>query len=59
MKGKLTLTIDKKIIEQSKKYAASQNRSLSDLVQSYLRAITQNLMTSYPVTDRVRIFGVI
>ncbi len=39
MTTKLTLSMDKKVIEKSKKYAASQNRSLSDLIESYLKSI--------------------
>ena len=40
MTTKLTLSIDKEVIEQSKKFAASHHRSLSDLIESYLKAIT-------------------
>jgi len=40
MTTKLTLTIDKPLIEKAKRYAKSQGRSLSDIVQNYLRAIT-------------------
>ena len=42
MTTKLTLSMDKKVIEKSKKYAASQNRSLSDLIESYLRSVTSS-----------------
>ncbi len=42
MTTKLTLSMDKRIIEKSKKYAASQNRSLSDLIESYLRSVTSS-----------------
>ena len=34
MKSKLTLTLDKDVIEKAKKYAAAQERSLSNLVVS-------------------------
>jgi hypothetical protein len=54
MTTKLTLSIDKKVIVKSKKYAATQNRSLSDLVESYLRSLTQNSGTSSLVTDKVK-----
>ncbi len=54
MTTKLTLSIDKKIIARSKKYAAAQNRSLSDLVESYLRSITQNSVSTPLVTDKVK-----
>ena len=39
MTTKLTLSMDKRVIEKSKKYAASQNRSLSDLIESYLKSV--------------------
>ncbi len=40
MTTKLTISIDKEVIERSKAYAASQDRSLSDLIESYLRSLT-------------------
>lgn len=40
MSTKLTLTIEKSIIEKAKKYAKNKERSLSDLIENYLRAIT-------------------
>lgn len=40
MNTKLTLTIDQSIIEKAKKYARKKERSLSDLVESYLKALT-------------------
>lgn len=40
MSTKLTLTIDQSVIEKAKKYAAESGRSLSDIVETYLRAIT-------------------
>jgi hypothetical protein len=39
---KLTLTIDKTIITEAKVYAASQDRSLSELVENYLKAMVLN-----------------
>ena len=36
MKTKLTLTIEKSIIERAKEFASSSGKSLSDLVESYL-----------------------
>ena len=53
MSTKLTLTIDKNVIEQSKKFAASHNRSLSDLIESYLKAITSADGNNIKVTDKV------
>jgi 5'-deoxynucleotidase YfbR-like HD superfamily hydrolase len=40
MNTKLTLTIEQSIIEKAKKYARKKERSLSDLVESYLKALT-------------------
>ena len=41
MSTKLTLTIDKSVIKQAKKYAKSQGRSLSNLIEEYLIAIIE------------------
>jgi hypothetical protein len=40
MTTKLTLTVEKKIIDRAKRYAQKTGRSLSDLVESYLDNIT-------------------
>ncbi|MEO6130522.1 MAG: DUF6364 family protein [Saprospiraceae bacterium] len=42
MTTKLTLSMDKDVIEKSKKYAESQHRSLSDLIESYLKSLTSD-----------------
>jgi len=39
MDTKLTLKLDKFVIEQAKKYAASQKRSLSRIIESYLKSL--------------------
>jgi len=39
MTTKLTLTIEKDVISLAKKYAADNNRSLSDLVENYLKSL--------------------
>ncbi len=41
MNTKLTLTIEQSIIDKAKKYAKVQGRSLSDIVENYLKAITK------------------
>ncbi len=41
MNTKLTLTIEQTIIEQAKKYANGTGRSLSDIVENYLKALTR------------------
>lgn len=40
MSTKVTLTIKKAVIEKAKKYAKSQGRSLSNLVEEYLKSVT-------------------
>lgn len=41
MSTKLTLTIEKSVIEKAKKYARTRERSLSDLIENYLKALTK------------------
>lgn len=40
MDVKLTLKLDKHVIEKAKIYASSQKRSLSSLFESYLKSLT-------------------
>ncbi|GGE25787.1 DUF6364 family protein [Psychroflexus planctonicus] len=40
MNTKLTLSIEQEVIQQAKKYAKAQNRSLSDLIENYLKQLT-------------------
>lgn len=40
MNTKLTLTIERSIIEKAEKYALKRERSLSDLIENYLKALT-------------------
>ena len=40
MSTKLTLTIDETVIERAKKYAKSQGRSLSNLIEDYLKTVS-------------------
>jgi len=42
MNTKLTLTIEQIVIEKAKRYAKGQGRSLSDMIENYLRAITKD-----------------
>ena len=41
MNTKLTLTIEHSIIEKAKKYASEKGRSLSDIIENYLKVITK------------------
>lgn len=40
MNIKLTLTIEQTVIEKAKKYAKNRERSLSNLIENYLKALT-------------------
>lgn len=50
MEKKLTLKIEKEVIEKAKEYAASQKRSLSELIEAYLKSLT-NEDKSKPDSD--------
>ncbi len=41
MTTKLTLTVDKTIIERAKSYAKKTGRSLSELIENYLENLTE------------------
>jgi len=41
MNTKLTLTIEQTIIKKAKKYAKGKGRSLSDIIENYLKVITK------------------
>ena len=42
MDTKLTLKLDKFVIERAKKYAATNKRSLSRLIEAYLKSLTKD-----------------
>lgn len=42
MNTKLTLTIEQAIIKKAKLYAKEKGRSLSDIIENYLKAITKD-----------------
>lgn len=54
MYTKLTLNIDKSVIEQAKKYAKSQKISLSRLVESYLASIIDDSKNDIEITPLVK-----
>ncbi|MDH5366967.1 MAG: DUF6364 family protein [Cyclobacteriaceae bacterium] len=53
MDKKLTLSLDKSIIESAKKYAKSNNISLSKLIESYLMTLTKRKRGSVEITPLV------
>lgn len=53
MDKKLTLSLDKTIIESAKIYAKSNNISLSQLIESYLAALTKHKKNEANITPLV------
>ena len=53
MDKKLTLSLDKSIIESAKDYAKSNNISLSKLIESYLTTLTTRKKNSTEITPLV------
>ncbi len=43
MNVKLTLTIEESVIEKAKKYAKGKNRSLSDIIENYLKVVAKEI----------------
>jgi len=52
MDKKLTLKLDKDVIENAKKYASLHQRSLSKIIESYLKSLTT---ANLPDTDEIKI----
>jgi hypothetical protein len=60
MNAKLTLSLDRDIIEQAKEFARSHHKSLSKLIEGYLRQTTSPDNASKQLTPLVaRLSGVI
>lgn len=56
MNTKLTLTIEQSVIEKAKKYAKDKERSLSDLIENYLKALTaDNTQNDIELTPIVKL----
>ncbi|MFC6268593.1 DUF6364 family protein [Frigoriflavimonas asaccharolytica] len=56
MTTKLTLTIEKDVIEKAKVYAKGTQRSLSEMVQKYLENLVNSKVSneiSTPIVDRI------
>jgi len=53
MKTKLTLSVEKAIIDQAKRYAQEHNRSLSEIVAKYLEYLTGEAATAIDIDPEV------
>ncbi len=54
MNTKLTLTIEQSIIERAKIYAKGKGRSLSDIIESYLKVITTEQRTADEISPLIK-----
>ncbi|MCC6286347.1 MAG: hypothetical protein IT249_00535 [Chitinophagaceae bacterium] len=60
MTTKLTLTIEEKVIASAKKYAQKKGKSLSHLVENYLKSIGGKETSSSEISPKVsKLMGVI
>ena len=60
MKTRLTLVIDEKVIESAKRYAQKNGRSVSHLVENYLKSITAKKIKEEVISQKVlKLMGVI
>ena len=57
MNTKLTLTLDDVVIKHAKEYAKNKGRSLSDLIESYLKLLVKDDVeqtTHTPIVNKLR-----
>ncbi len=53
MNTKLTLNVDRRVIEKAKEYSKSRKISLSKLIESYLSSLTENKKRDIDITPLV------
>jgi hypothetical protein len=54
MNTKLTLSIDNQVIAKAKKYAKNSGRSLSDLIENYLKNIISSDRDDFTISPKVK-----
>ncbi len=54
MTTKLTLTVEKTVIEKAKSYAKRTGRSLSELIEKYLESITNDEKNDTQISPKLR-----
>ena len=60
MNSKLTLTVEKEVIEKAKLYAKNTGRSLSDMIESYLETLVAEEPATKFVSSKIKkITGVV
>lgn len=59
MTTKLTLTVEKSVIEKAKSYAKNTGRSLSEIIENYLESITSENIVNEPSEKLRKIIGAV
>ena len=59
MNTKLTLTVEKSVIERAKAYAKNTGRSLSEIIENYLDTVTKEEPTTELSPKLKKIVGVV
>jgi hypothetical protein len=54
MTSKLTLTVEKSVIERAKRYAAQSGRSLSQIIEGYLAKITNEKDNNEDISPKLK-----
>ena len=54
MQTKLTLTLEQNIIEQAKGYAKSKGRSLSELIENYLKVVLDDKKSAIKLSPSIK-----
>jgi hypothetical protein len=54
MTSKLTLTVEKSVIERAKRYAAQSGRSLSQIIEGYLASITNEKDNNEDISPKLK-----
>ena len=54
MQTKLTLTLEQSVIEQAKIYAKDKGRSLSELIENYLKVVLQDNETKVNLSPSIK-----
>jgi hypothetical protein len=54
MNTKLTLSIDKQVISKAKRYAKDSGRSLSRMIENYLKNITSSDKDDFSISPKVK-----
>lgn len=54
MQSKLTISIDKNLIEQAKVFAKRKGRSLSDLIENYLKVVVRKEENAVEISQDIK-----